>query len=518
MCTIFCLYTGTTKINEKPHETHVLLCPICSDVFTMVISVSRSCVCGTVRGQLANNSVARTNGKGVIALHHLNRTQEAIECFREAIKFQPDFVDAHVNLGDALNAIKKPEEACHAYRDAARLRPIPEIYMRLARALRESGDLTAAEQSIHQILGMDQKHLPALLELGRVRILCKQYPEAIAVFREALNVDAKCKEAHEQIGYLEISQGNIEAAVRSYETILEFSPADTGTRLLIIRLLASQGFMNKAENTCRQGLESNPEDIALLSELGKTLSEQGKKEEAVEYFRKANTLDPSNQEIEYLLSGLSGDKNAHISKQGYIRKVFDGYADSFDTHLQTNLEYHIPKLLAQLIEDTGLMARQDLNIIDLGCGTGLCGPLFKNAAANLVGVDLSSRMLEKARARNIYDELHEADIIDALEHATHIYDLILAADVFVYVGDLAPVFAGCAKTLHEGGLFAFSVESLEDCKYLLRSSGRYGHSLRYIQELAEEHRFDMHVVREAIIRKEGQQPIAGHVFVLKKRI
>ena len=122
-----------------------------------------------------------------IALHHLNRTQEAIECFREAIKFQPDFVDAHVNLGDALNAIKKPVEACHAYRDAARLRPIPEIYMRLARALRESGDLTAAEQSIHQILGMDQKHLPALLELGRVRILCKQYPEAIAVFREALN-------------------------------------------------------------------------------------------------------------------------------------------------------------------------------------------------------------------------------------------------------------------------------------------------------------------------------------------
>ena len=163
------------------------------------------------------------------------------------------------------------------------------------------------------------------------------------------------------------------------------------------------------------------------------------------------------------------------------------------------------------------MERRGLNVIDLGCGTGLCGPLFRNIAARLVGVDLSSRMLEKARERHVYDELREADIIDALQNSANAFDLVLAADVFVYVGDLAPVFAACNKASRQGGLFAFSVESVESGNYVLRASGRYGHSLCYIRELAGKHGFDIATVRETMIRKEGQQPIPGHVFVLNKK-
>jgi predicted TPR repeat methyltransferase len=240
-------------------------------------------------------------------------------------------------------------------------------------------------------------------------------------------------------------------------------------------------------------------------------------EKAAKCFQTAKELEPQNTEIEYFLSELGQHKDAYVARQRHIREIFDGYADSFDTHLQEKLEYRIPDLLARVLQETGIMERRGLNVIDLGCGTGLCGPLFRNVAARLVGVDLSPRMLEKAGERRVYDELREADIIDVLQNSANAFDLVLAADVFIYVGGLAPVFVACNKALRQGGLFAFSVESVESGDFLLRASGRYGQSLRYIRELAGKHGFDIAIVREAVIRKEGQQPIPGHVFVLNKK-
>lgn len=453
-----------------------------------------------------------------LALQQLKRTEEAIVSFRDAIRFQPDFVDAHINLGDALRDVQKAEQACHAYRAAAKLRPdIPAIHTRLAIALRESGDLTGAERSLQQALQIDSKHIPAMLELGRLKIQRRQYPEAIALFREVLSLNRACKEACLQIGGIELIRGNFEAAVESYQKILEFAPEDIGTRLLVTRMLASHGLLKRAEDVCRNGLESSPNAVVLLCELGKVMSEQGRAEEAASCLQQARELDPQNEEVEYLLSSFNQNKDAYVAKQKHIRKMFDGYADSFDSHLRATLEYDIPEQLSRVIGEAAVMARQGLDIMDLGCGTGLCGPLFRNVAGRLVGVDLSSRMLEKARERHVYDELLEADIIDVLQRSANAFDVILAADVFIYVGDVAPVFAGCAQALRAGGLFAFSVESVEGDKYVLRTSGRYGHPLRYIRALAEEHGFDVLVVREAMIRKEGQQPIPGHVVTLMKK-
>jgi len=453
-----------------------------------------------------------------IALMMLRRVQEAIESFLLAIRLQPDLVDAHVNLGEALRSLKKYERACNAYRDAIRMRPQdPAIQVRLGATLRESGNLTDAEQHLRQTMEIDPRHIPAMLELGRLKVQLGQYAEASDWYREALSIDPCCRDALEQIGGIEINMGNPEAAVENYAKILDFSPKDTAMRILVARILAPQGALERAENICRQGLEFDPHNVALHCELGKILSEQGKATDAAEVLRSAKALVGSSEEIEYLLSSLDRNDNEFLAKQKYIRKLFNDYADSFDNHLRDRLEYRGPEMISQIAHDAGMQDNGNLTIIDLGCGTGLCGPLFRHAASKLIGVDLSARMLEKARERSIYDELHEADIVEILQRTANAYDVVIAADVFVYVGNIAPVFSGAATSLRPGGLLVFSAETVPNGTYVLRNSGRYGHSQDYVHALARDHGFDTIAVKETMIRKDSQKAIPGHIYGFKKK-
>lgn len=452
-----------------------------------------------------------------IALMMLRRAKEAIESFLLAIRLQPDLVDAHVNLGEALRSLKKYEPACNAYRDALRMRPQdPAIHVRLGTTLRESGNLTDAEQHLRQALEADPRHVPAMLELGRLRVQHGQYAEAIISYREALGIDPRCRDALEQIGGIELNLGNPEAAVESYAKILEFASKDTAMRILVARMLGTQGALERAEDICRQGLLLDPNNVALHCELGKIFSEQGKATEAAEVLQSARELAGSSEEIEYLLSSLEQNDKEFLAKQKYIRKVFDDYADTFDNHLRDKLEYRAPEMISQIAYAAGMQDNGNLTIIDLGCGTGLCGPFFRDAASRLIGVDLSAKMLEKARERRVYDELHEADIVEILQRTTNAYDVAIAADVFVYVGNIAPVFAGAATSLRSGGLLLFSVETVPNGTYVLRNSGRYGHSQDYVHTLARDHGFDTIAVKEAVIRKDSQKAVAAHIYALKK--
>ena len=156
-----------------------------------------------------------------------------------------------------------------------------------------------------------------------------------------------------------------------------------------------------------------------------------------------------------------------------------------------------------------------MDIIDRGCGTGLCGLQFRDLARTLTGVDLSPKMLEKARERNVYDNLIVADLATVLRAPGASYDLIIAADVFIYIGDLAPVFDACRAALRTGGLFAFSLEAgEEDVPYILRTSGRYAHATGYIRMLAETAGLKVISHDHVIIRKEITDPIPGYIFVL----
>lgn len=470
--------------------------------------------CREVINLMPNFTIAHYNR--AISLQQLNRPEEAVKCLHEALRIQPDFISAYILLGDILKITKDFSKACDAYNEAIKLNPhAVQLFLKLSAVYKESGNLDEAEKALATALGMEPKNINIVLGMAQLQLTKERYAEAIDTYRAALNIDSNCREAYEKIAYIQLCQGNADAAIETYRNITLLAPGDISNWVLMAKLAASQGVLARAEEICRQGLKINPDNTTLLCELGKIMSEQGETKEAAQLFHKAKESQPDNEEISYLIAGVEPGNALHTEKQAHITKVFDDYADSFDTHLAKRLEYYIPELIQQLVVETITERQNKLDILDLGCGTGLCGTLLKDISNRLVGIDLSSKMLEEARQRGIYDELIQADIMDFLERAGNTYDLIIAADVFIYVGNLAAVFSGCKKVLREDGILVFSVETVEGNSYSLRASGRYGHANSYIHEMAAANNLEISIIRDTSIRTEGTEPIAGQVAMLR---
>jgi predicted TPR repeat methyltransferase len=156
-----------------------------------------------------------------------------------------------------------------------------------------------------------------------------------------------------------------------------------------------------------------------------------------------------------------------------------------------------------------------MDAMDLGCGTGLCGPLLRPMCATLRGVDLSAAMIEKARARGVYDELETGDLIARLNRGPHAFDLLTAADVLNYIGDLAPVLDAASRALRRGGLLVFSVEAGAGERFQLqRHIHRYAHSEPYLRRVAQIFGFEVKSLEPITSRLEAEKPVAGFLVVL----
>ncbi len=244
--------------------------------------------------------------------------------------------------------------------------------------------------------------------------------------------------------------------------------------------------------------------------LGEQCYVAGRDAEAVAAIDRALALDPENGGLRHLRDAIAGVQTARAPDE-YIRGFFDRFASDFDQRLLNDLEYRTPERMARFLAPWLAGREGRLRIEDLGCGTGLSGLVLRPYAAEMAGVDLSGQMLAKARERNLYDSLHEAEIAAYLDGKPEGgCDLAAAMDVFVYVGDLDPIFRAVTRALGPGAMFVFSVERLEgEEDFRLMRSGRYAHSRRYLESLAQAHGLVEWKIEEADIRKESGQPVAG---------
>jgi predicted TPR repeat methyltransferase len=240
----------------------------------------------------------------------------------------------------------------------------------------------------------------------------------------------------------------------------------------------------------------------------------GHREAAVRLGRKYLWMWPNNPSMEYLLKAVDGAESVDRSPTAYITEHFDAFAEGFDAQLVGILGYDIPEKLFAAVQAASIPGHR-YDALDAGCGTGLCGPRFLPCVRTLAGVDLSPKMINQAAKRGIYGELVCEDLISFLDRSEGRFDLVVAADVMVYLGDLAPFFDASARAIRAGGLLAFSTEVIPEGTFQLLASGRFAQSVSYVRSLANQ-AFEELSCQETTIRWEGALRVPGQIYVFRR--
>jgi len=488
-----------------------------------------------------------------IAHHGNGRLDRAEKVYRQILDLCPEHLYALFNLGIILHSRDELLEACECYRQVLALDGGNfQVYYYLANGCRDQGMWQEAVCNYEKALAMDPGHADAHYNLGITYYHQDEPDLAVACYEKALSFDPEHAHALYNLGIIHFERGDFDEAINSYEKSLIVRPDDVDTLYNLGVSLSKAGRFEEVANRYQQAIELAPDDAELHNALGKVFKHLHRLEEAAECYRQAIALRPEYGEAytnlavvlhvlddieaaiecygkaiecghepesaDYMLAALTGS-NRQSTPRIYIRNLFDSYADHFEKSLTDELGYNTPKLLNEILIDlAGKEALFD-RVLDLGCGTGLAGEKFRSVAVELVGVDISGKMLAKAEQKQLYDHLERADLIEFLDQLTESYDLLLAADVLIYLGELEGFFRAVSRRAAMGAYLLFSVEKhVGPGCWQLQRSGRYAHSREHIVELAERYGFTVEVCRESGIRRDRGEWVQGYLFCLRKSL
>ncbi|MTW09524.1 tetratricopeptide repeat protein [Pseudoduganella eburnea] len=423
---------------------------------------------------------ARVHCNRGVVLQDMGRYDEALASFERALALQPDYAMALSNRGNALRHLGHIDKALDSYDAALRLSPdYAEALCNRALAL----------QSI-------ARHEAALDSFGAALAVRRAYPEALHGAAVSLLALGKPVDA-------------LEGFERALQLQPEYAEAWCARGALLLRLQE----LDEALASFHDALTVRPRYARAQLGMANTLRAMGRNGEAVEAYKTALDVGADAATVGYMLAIMGAQQAPGASPSAYVKALFDQYAGNFDHHLVDVLRYRTPTLLVEALRRH--LPPGELDVLDAGCGTGLCGPLLRPMACLLEGVDLSAHMLDKARDTGLYDGLYCGEMVGYLRTRPASSDVIVAADVFVYVGDLKPVFSVARLALRSGGVFAFSVEEYEGPEdFILRTSGRYAHSRTGIESLARSHGFAILEIAPSTLRQESGEDMRGLLAIL----
>ena len=281
--------------------------------------------------------------------------------------------------------------------------------------------------------------------------------------------------------------------------------------------LLDAGEAEAAADLLQQVLELVPEWPPVWLALGDAYEQSGQINAAASAFRRALLLAPDDVLGAGPRLARLGETHATMTP-GYVAALFDDYAERFDTHLVQALAYRGPAIIIEALQDVCRQQQRDFcfgPVLDLGCGTGLMAAVIQGQAQTIYGVDLSPRMVEKARETGLYTSVHCGELLAFLEAWTPAsYDLALAADVLVYLGDLSPLMGAMQRVLAPAGLFAFTVQACDGARFQLGHDLRYHHSADYLRRTAQHHGLQVAHLAPCVTRQDAGQPVPGFVVVL----
>ena len=418
-------------------------------------------------------------------------------------------------------ALRELDEAVETSPDHSGLRKCrAEVHMLM-------GNQEAAARDAAQAVILNRADPAAKALLGILLLEMKNPADAVACLSEAVASDPRNPFYRESLAAAQEANGDADAALATLDAGIAAAPARVELRNAAIMLSVRRRDFTNACHLAEAARVTGVADACSFGLMGHALSSLGRHAEAASSYESALKLGPNDPYVRHLVAAAGIIPSAVRAPVDYLRAVFDGYADRFENQI-ISLGYRIPGLIrATLLQHPAIVAGERLGpVLDLGCGTGLMAVVLADLPVGpLVGVDVSSRMLAQAAAKQRYAELHEEDLMTLLAKDATQWQLIMAADVLIYFGALPDMLKAVHSRLAPDGWFIFSLEELlpdhdgtvhGNGDWALQRMGRYAHSMPYVANAARQAGFAIRTLERQTVRHEADAPVAGIYAVLER--
>ena len=356
----------------------------------------------------------------------------------------------------------------------------------------------------------------AVTELAMALARANQFGEAITTAQKAVDLDPNNLGLLARVIDVAHRAQHFDLALAWLRRAVVLAPQNLELKRLVARDLGLKNQHAEALAAWDEVLQAAPQDPAGLLGRAQTALKLGQADRAQEDLAALAAAHPDNPEYSFWLEVAHG-RTPPRQPVTMVQALYEGFAPLYDQHVVHGLRYELPKLVAERIFQW--YPDRTLNVLDLGCGTGLLGTCLGRLQGALVGVDISRPMLDQALRHGLYDKLHNVDLLEALEATPEsLYDVIAALDVFIYAGDMARAIPDAHRILKPGGRFVFSCEKAndEEADLVLRPTMRYAHRAGTIEATCKAAGFGTVEIEPMTLRYEDQAPVEGFLVVARK--
>lgn len=485
--------------------------------------------------------------------------EKALEIYTLLSSGAPKNDEYLVSCGNCHDALGNKDKALDFYERALKInRHSESALLNLSTINYELGNYDISAELAEKVLNINPKNIAALQNLGNVAYCNADYSLALKYYQDMYKYNPRSYIAMINIANTYYTMEKYVLALDFAKRALERHPSSTVGNTIAGNSLYELGKYQKAIDYFIKAAELDENNLELLNSLSDTYRAlndwencmlfawryikrqngeaqsaslnfgyllyecyaENSAELAQKYAAKWLKRFPEDKIVLHMGSAIADGKALDSSSAEFIKATFDAFAESFDSTLH-GLDYQAPKLIdGELARFLKSSIFKKYHILDLGCGTGLCGEHLKKYASfkGLIGVDLSEKMLAEAEKKDIYYKLFCDDICHYLETGSYLFQVITASDVLTYFGDLSKVFVRVSKSLTPGGLFVFTVSENDynESDFFLAPSGRFVHSLNYVERALKSSGLKVLSQNKHILRNEAEKPVYGYVVVAQK--
>ncbi len=425
-------------------------------------------------------------------------------------------------------------------------------YFKKALSKQKEKDFAAAESFYKRALRYDPLHLDANYLLGTLYAERGELAQALKYLRQAADINPRSHMIQNNLGNIYQMSGQFDKAIACYQRALGFEPNMPEVQNNLGNIYKNQDLLAEAEACYRRALLLRPDFVEVYCNLGSVLRRLKKFQEAIENYRKALDLSPAfkaafeglgicyaelgerdqaiacfnryleldpgdNSEAKLRLAQLNAGEIPKRYPTAAMLTTYEKKAQNWDTDIQRpGMEFLGPQHVREMLEELKLPQARKLDVLDIGCGTGICGEYLRDYAKHLEGVDLSPQMLAQAKKKGYYNKLECADAVGYMQGCKRKFDLIVASGVLILFSDLTPVFQAVARLLKPGGVFVFTLYRSESEAVMVRHNLHFAHSAAYVQEAAQAADLQLALLEQEVHEYDQGEPQAGWVGVLRK--